>query len=285
MAGARRPNGHVMFRRIARPNLIRLPRRRRPAAPLAATAIVAAALVAATGAGPAAAQSPSEQESTTSAAFTGTASSANARFVVDAYQTLLGRDPDTAGLDFHLSRLAAGGARSRLAVTYALLFSAEGSRGEVDRAYQDLLDRAPDGPGSDYWTSHLEGHGVVDLRVLLLASDEYHARSGASDRAWVEALYADVLGRGADAAGLAYWTGQASAGVARALIAAAVYRSDEALARRASAYYSEILGRSPSTAERNGAVTTIRRIGERGLRAELLASDEAFESSLQAALS
>ncbi len=72
---------------------------------------------------------------------------------------------------------------------------------------------------------------------------------------------------------------------ARPLIAAAIYQSDEALARRAIAYYSEILGRSPSTGERDGAVATIRRIGERGLRAELLASDESYESSLQAALS
>ncbi|MEM9566224.1 MAG: DUF4214 domain-containing protein [Actinomycetota bacterium] len=283
-----------MFRRIARLNHTR-PRRRsghvgdrrhRTATSRAAVAAaVVAALVAVAGVGPGAAQTPSEQESTTSAAFTGSATSANARFVVDAYQTLLGRDPDTAGLDFHLARLASGGSRSRQAVTYALLFSAEGSRGEVGRAYQDLLDRAPDGPGSDYWTSHLEGNGVVDLRVLLLASDEYRTRAGATDQSWIEALYVDVLGRGADASGLAYWTGQASAGVARALIAAAVYQSDEALARRATAYYSEILGRSPSTGERDGAVATIRRIGERGLRAELLASDEAFESSLQAALS
>ncbi len=248
-------------------------------------AVPVALLVLAVGS-PTLAQAPTEDDRPANTAlYTGPVSSANARFVVDAYQTLLGRDPDTSGLDFHLSRLAAGGARSRLAVTYALLFSTEGSRGEVDRAYADLLQRAADATGRTYWTNHLEGHGVVDLRVLLLASDEYRNRAGGTDQAWIEALYLDVLGRGADASGLAYWLAQARSGVARALIAAAFYQSDEALGRRAIAHYQEVLHRTPSQTERLGAVATIRRLGERGLRAELLSSDEAFEAHLRAATS
>ena len=274
-----------MFRRIARhPSRSRLrPRRHRRRSLLGVA--VAAALVLAVGP-PASAQGPTEDDQPANTAlFTGPASSANARFVVDAYQTLLGRDPDTAGLDFHLSRLTAGGARSRLAVTYTLLFSTEGSRGEVDRAYDDLLDRGADPTGRSYWTDHLQGHSVVDLRVLLLASDEYRNGAGGTDQAWIEAVYLDVLGRGADPSGLTYWLGQAQSGVARALIAAAIYQSDEALGRRAIAHYSDVLNRTPSEAERLGAVATIRRLGERGLRAELLSSDEAFEAHLQAATS
>ncbi|MEL6981733.1 MAG: DUF4214 domain-containing protein [Actinomycetota bacterium] len=266
-----------MFRRIVR---------RQARLRLAAVAL-AVPLVVTVGAVRVDAQSPDEnsESAPTSASYTGPVSSANARFIVEGYQTLLGRQADTSGLDFHLARLAAGGATSRQAFTYSLLFSVEGSRGEVTRAYDDLLDRAPDTEGHAYWTDHLQGRSVLDLRVLLLSSDEYHNGAGGNDQAWIEALYDDVLDRGADPSGLSYWLERAGAGVPRALIAASIYQSDEALAQRAVAHYQEVLSRSPSTAERSAAVDTIRQAGERVLRAQLLASDEAYEDYLQAALS
>ncbi len=226
----------------------------------------------------------SESEPTT-AIFTGSATSANARFVVAGYQQLLGRAADTGGLDFHVSRLAAGGDRTRHAFTYSMLFSTEGSRQEVRRAYQGLLGRSADAVGEDYWTNHLQGHGVLDLRVLLMSSDEYYRYSGDSNTDWLEALYLDILGRGSDPEGLAYWLSVIDSGVPRQLVVAGLYLSDEALGRRVDAYYQESLGRSPSAAERLGAVDTIRRHGERGLRAQIWASDEVYETYLQAAQS
>ncbi len=213
------------------------------------------------------------------------AESANARFVVDGYDELLGRTADTGGLDFHVSRLAAGGDRTRLAFAYSLLFSREGSRREVQRAYAGLLDRTVDPAGDSYWTNHLQGRGVLDLRVLLMSSNEYWNGSGDSDADWLEALYQDNLGRPSDPDGRAYWLGLIEAGVPRPLIVAGLYLSDEALARRVAAYYSETLGRSPTAAERSAGIKTIRSRGERELRAELFASDERFEQYLQAALS
>ncbi|MDH3679099.1 MAG: DUF4214 domain-containing protein [Acidimicrobiia bacterium] len=215
----------------------------------------------------------------------GGATSANARFIVDVYQRLLGRSADNGGLDFHLSRLAAGGDRSRRALAYGLLFSAEGSRQEVRRAYDDLLGRQPDTAGEDYWTAHLQGRGLLELRVLLLASDEFRTTAGGTDDTWLAAVYLELLGRQPDAAGRAYWLGLLDAGVPRVLVAAGLYLSDEALGRRVDSYYVEAVGRTPSTAERNGAVSAIHRVGERGLRAQLWGSDEAFERYLQAALS
>jgi hypothetical protein len=264
-----------MFRHIAR----------RPTS-IPAVAALAVALAIGLGTPAGAATTPTEQTDGSSAAvYSGPAASANARFVVDRYQVLLGRLPESGGLDFHLARLASGGERTRRSFVYSMLFSIEGSRREVDRAYDDLLDRAAEPEGRSYWTNHLQGHGVLDLRVLLLSSDEYRNRAGATDQGWIEALYLDVLGRGSDPSGRAYWLGRAGSGVPRPMIAAAIYSSDEALGRRASAHYQEVLQRNPTGTERAAAVTTIRRIGERGLRAELLASDEAFEPFLQAALS
>lgn len=216
---------------------------------------------------------------------TGSVTSANAQFVVASYSELLGRSAETAGLDFHLGQIAAGGSKSRHVMAYGLLFSAEGSRQEVARAYDDLLHRTPDPAGADYWTNHLGGRGVLDLRVLLIAADEYHLQAGGSDTTWLNRVYADVLGRSPDAAGRAYWLGLGDLGVARASIAGAIYRSDEALGQRVDAYYLDVLNRAPSSAERDGAIGAVRVHGERYLRAQLWASDEAFETYLAGAWS
>lgn len=219
------------------------------------------------------------------AAVTGPVTSANARYIADAYQTLLGRPADDAGLDYQLARLAAGGDRTREAMAWSLAFSPEGSGLEVTRAYSDLLGRAPDGAGATYWTAHLQGHGVVDLRVLLLSSDELRLRSGGgTDTGWVGALYSAVLGRGPDTDGQQYWLGRLQAGVPRALVAASIYQGDEALGRRVQALYTEILGRAATGPEQTGGVATIRATDERNLRATLIASDEAFEPYLAGVL-
>lgn len=213
------------------------------------------------------------------------AESANARYVSDSYSQLLGRSADTEGLEFHLSRLASGGQRSRRVFANDMLFSIEGSRNEVRRAYGDLLARTPDSAGENYWTEHLRNHGVVDLRVLLMASDEYWLRAGGSDAAWLEALYQENFGRASDPGGRRFWLGLIESGIPRSLVVTGLSLSDEALGRRADAHYAEMLDRLPSPGERSYAINTIRTFGERPLRAELWASAERFEQYLLAALS
>lgn len=218
-------------------------------------------------------------------AATGPITSANARWLDATYTTLLGRPADNGGLDHHLARIASGGSASREQLAHDLLHSPEGSRAEVRRAYAELLGRSADPVGEGYWTNHLSGHGVLDLRVLLMAGDEYHLRAGGSDDAWISALYHEVLGRSPEAGGRAYWLALAQAGLPRAAIAGAIYQSPEALARRADAYYQQLLGRTPSGAEREAAAYLIGIRGERYVKAQLWASDESFESYLDAAWS
>ncbi|MGF1596273.1 MAG: DUF4214 domain-containing protein [Acidimicrobiales bacterium] len=255
------------------------PLRRTVVAVVAVVAVLLALTSPALGATTASDPPPDEAAVTT---YAGPAGSANARYLVELYSRLLGRGADTGGLDFFLARLASGGDLTRQQVARALLFSDEGSRQEVRRAYDELLGRTPDGGGEDYWTTHLRTHGVLDLRVLILASDEYATAAGGSDAAWLEAVYHDVLGRASDDGGRPYWLGLRTAGVPRALIVAGIYRSDESLGRRVDTYHSEALGRSPSTAERGAAIGWMRADGERSVRARLWASDEAFEPFLQA---
>jgi hypothetical protein len=212
-------------------------------------------------------------------------SSANARFVAASYQELLGRPVDDAALDYQLGRIASGGDQSRLALTLSLLFSREGAGREVGRAYQSLLLRSAEPAGAEYWTNHLTGRGLLELRVLLLASDEFFQRAGGTNQAWLGAFYNEVLERPIDAAGQSYWLGVLDSGVPRASVAGAIHQSNEALGHRVEHYFNEILSRQPSEVERQAGVTILLSRGERYLRAHLWASDEAFESYLQEAWS
>ena len=210
-------------------------------------------------------------------AATGPVESANARYVVATYQQFLQRDPADAGLDFHLDRMAAGGDLGREQVARSLLFGPEGSAIEVSRAYQSILHRAADAGGRSYWAEHLQTNDVMDLRVLLMSSDEYRRRNGGTDSGWISALYRDILGRNPETAGLNYWTGQAARGVPRPLIVAGFYQGRESLGRRTAEYYRLALDRTPSAAERAAGASLIAAEGERALYARLWASDEAFE--------
>ncbi|MDH3302513.1 MAG: DUF4214 domain-containing protein [Acidimicrobiia bacterium] len=211
-------------------------------------------------------------------AYSGPVESANARYVVASYQQFLQRDPADSGLDFHLDRLVSGGDLSREQMARSLLFGPEGSTIDVERAYQSILGRGADARGSAYWAGHLQRNDVLDLRVLLLSSDEYRRRNGGTDAGWIAALYRDILGRSPEAAGLNYWSRQAARGVPRPLIVAGFYLGRESLGRRTTAYYQLALQRNPTAAERSAGASLIAREGERALYARLWASDEAFET-------
>ena len=211
-------------------------------------------------------------------AYSGSVESANARYVVASYHQFLHRDPADTGLDFHLDRLVSGGDLSREQVARSLLMGPEGSAIEVTRAYQGILGRDADGRGSAYWTEHLQRNDVLDLRVLLLSSDEYRRRNGGTDAGWITGLYRDILGRDPEPGGLNYWTREVARGVPRPLIVAGFYLGRESLGRRAGSYYRLALDRAPTSAERSAGATIIAADGERELYARLWASDEAFET-------
>ncbi len=207
--------------------------------------------------------------------------SANAQWIAYAYEDLLGREADAAGLDFWLGRLAGGGDRARLEVARQFVYSTEGSSGEVERGFNTVLGRAPDAGGAQFWTSFLISNPVVTLRAALYSSPEVFNRAGGIDP-WIQLVYADLLGRAPEAEGAAFWRGQLAAGVNRYVLVDFVYTSDEALGNRVNGYYAEILGRAATPAERAEGIALIRASDERELRVQLIASDEKFEQFLGA---
>ncbi|MFN4261424.1 MAG: hypothetical protein ACK4RK_19230 [Gemmataceae bacterium] len=67
--------------------------------------------------------------------------------------------------------------------------------GLITSYYHQYLGRCPDAPGLNYWLSKLSCWGPEEVRMHILASDEYFLRSGCCPNAFVARLYVDVLGR------------------------------------------------------------------------------------------
>lgn len=109
-------------------------------------------------------------------------------------------------------------------------------RASVTRLYESLLERAPEAAGLDIWMRVLAGAtSLEDVTRALLDSAELAGQVPQANEAYVTWLYAHILGRAADADGLAHWTSAlASADISRAQLALALVDSGEKLQADAS---------------------------------------------------
>jgi hypothetical protein len=92
--------------------------------------------------------------------FYASAGSTAAAFVGRAYQVILGRPADPAGLTFFAALLSGGATRSQVAAD--LLASAEYRTDVVSFSYQSLLGRAADPAGLSAWAGFLAGGGTIE---------------------------------------------------------------------------------------------------------------------------
>jgi hypothetical protein len=74
------------------------------------------------------------------------------------------------------------------------------------------------------------------------------AGSGSPNADFVDAVYRELLGRSADAAGLQAWTNNLNRGMARATVVSGIEGSDEYHMREVTALYEGLLGRAPDAA-------------------------------------
>jgi hypothetical protein len=162
----------------------------------------------------------------------------DAGFVTDLYTTFFNRPPDSGGLGFWTSQLAAG--MPREVVLAAFMFSSEfatfaqaifgniGARAEVTMAgdfYRGLLARLPDSGGLTFWVNQFRtaqctgaAAGVAAqanaISQQFLASGEYLSRAR-SNAQYVGDLYNAFLRRGGDLAGVQFWIQQLGSGMPR----------------------------------------------------------------------
>jgi hypothetical protein len=166
------------------------------------------------------------------------AEAGQATLVKALYRDVQGRAADPAGVSYWVGLLQAG--RTQAQVATALWQSPEHRALLVEALYRQLLHRPADALAQAYWGGQLlAGQSEEQVAARILASPEYYA-AHPDAAAFVNGLFADVLGRALDGAGAAYWEGLLQVGASRQEVAAAVLASPEAvgmgLARDYAAY-------------------------------------------------
>jgi sugar lactone lactonase YvrE len=189
---------------------------------------------------------------------------ANARlFAMQQYRDFLSREGDPAGIS-GWTGLVDGGAYSRLQVIDAFLSSDEfaGFVSPVVRLYFATFLRVPDYAGLTF-NAGLVRNGTVTVTQLadfFVASPEFQATYGAlSNSQFVTLLYANVLGRAPDAAGLNGWVSLLNGGMSRGQVLVGFSDSEEYRANMANEVfvtmmYAGMLRRTPEPAGFNGWV-------------------------------
>jgi uncharacterized protein (TIGR03118 family) len=168
---------------------------------------------------------------------------ANERFVGQAYSDLLHRPVDAAGLAFWTNALSRGA--TRLQVAAGIAGSAEFRGAEVRDLYNRLLHRAADPAGMTFYTNLLASGATVEQAAGVIAgSQEYfQGRGGGTSSGFLNALYQDALGRGVDNAGKAAFTAAMQAGATPGQVAAVIFASDEFKGHDVSNLYQTLLHR------------------------------------------
>lgn len=111
-----------------------------------------------------------------------------------------------------------------------LVLDADSPEAAVARLYSMTLGRQPEAPGMSFWAHKLSaGESLDTIAQGIIASDEFASLHGrpADDAAFVDLLYTSILGRGADAAGEAYWNGLLAGGTSRGAVVAGFSESAE----------------------------------------------------------
>jgi uncharacterized protein (TIGR03118 family) len=167
-------------------------------------------------------------------------------YVEAVYEDVLARAADPTGLSYWTRQLEAG--QPRATFVNSLDHSAEYFGNIiVTPAYLNYLGRAPDSQGLAYWVDQMQNHRLTDegIEAGFISSPEFYAHAGGTNKAWVDALYLDLLGRAADAAGETYWVNQLAAGVGRPTMAYDFATGTERESERITDDYMHYLGRQP----------------------------------------
>lgn len=132
-------------------------------------------------------------------------------FVHRQHVDLALRPPTAAEASDWRSRLTSGSARpSALVTQLAVAPTWSTPVGSVTRLYRAYFLRLPDTDGLSYWVDRRRaGTSLASISASFASSPEFRRLYGSlSNRAFVELVYRNVLGRPGEESGIAYWTGQ-----------------------------------------------------------------------------
>jgi hypothetical protein len=166
-------------------------------------------------------------------------------FVRAVHVDLLGREPTDEELTPYVDALGSGAATRAQVVRY-VAFGLENLTQEVTELYAEALDRAPDATGLAHWVNTMgyTSYPLSRATAEVYGSTEYVNRHAAAPEPWVEGVFADLIGRAPDPAGLTYWTGVAAT-KGPTFAALRLYESAEHRRTRVTEVFQEMLGRAP----------------------------------------
>jgi hypothetical protein len=136
----------------------------------------------------------------------------NARlFVMQQYRDFLNREGDSGGIGYWTNLITTGIAtRAQTAEYFFNSQEFQTTVSPVVRLYFAYFRRIPDYAGLVFWIDYVRsGHSFSEVSNFFATSPEFVSTYGSLDNGqFVSLLYQNVLGRTADAGGLAFWTGQ-----------------------------------------------------------------------------
>ena len=169
--------------------------------------------------------------------------------VANLYQVFLHRLPEAPALAAWGAALESGRV-SLSQMTEQILRSPEYATRSITESYDTLFGRLPDAPGLAGHVGALQkGVPFLNVQSSLLGSDEYFARQGNNNRAFVESLYTGLLGRQSDEVGLQGHLSAMARGSTRSHVALTFLTSVESGRQFAGKAYRELLGRQGSARE------------------------------------
>jgi hypothetical protein len=161
--------------------------------------------------------------------------------VAALYLDLLGRSADAGGLASFSAQLTAGTPVSQ--VVSEIVESTEYQVNVLNGLYEKYLNRPVDSVGVAAFLPLLQSSGQEAVAAAILGSAEFYADAGGTNQGFVEALYQDVLGRTADAGGLANDLAALSFGASRQQVALGLLASPEEARDVVEQAYQTYLGR------------------------------------------
>ncbi len=175
-------------------------------------------------------------------------SQASQLFVTHLYEDLLGRAPDSDGLNAWASSLDQG-RMTQSQIVAGFLQSAEYHSHTIQALYVAYLHRVADPIGLAFWSDYLAAGGTSQMIALnLLGSPEYVRLHGGTVGDVVAALFQDLLGRKADPGGALAWGLAIQEGVPVEVVAGALFESKEGAGFEVDSLFEQFLGRPPDSA-------------------------------------
>jgi hypothetical protein len=214
-----------------------------------------------------------------------------ASFVSRQYLDVIGKAPSSAEVNGRREALATGTLTPAGYLT-ALRRGSDATTNvdPVTRLYRAAFLRIPDRGGLDHWVyAKRQGQSLTQISEVFARSSEFKARYGTlGNRAFVERLYVNVLGRPGDPGGINYWTGlldsrkKTRGQIITGMSESNQYKLAQAAEVDTSVLYIAMLRRPPTADEFGAAVSALEGGSTVGALALEILTSPAYASRIAA---